>query len=106
MSASAVPVTLLIIGGADNVRELLGKHPSLQRTLVTIPMPLMTRREIDGIIASGEGKNRSALESALAPADRRLPAGAALSPPPAVPLRGAQCGAPAVGPCRALGPAL
>ncbi len=57
MSDSAVPVTLLIIGVADNVRELLGKHPSLQRTLVTIPMPLMTRREIDGIIASGEEKS-------------------------------------------------
>src|SRR6185437_12527841 len=57
MSDSAVPVTLLIIGVADNVRELLGKHPSLQRTLVTIPMPLMTRREIDGIIAAGEEKS-------------------------------------------------
>src|SRR5229473_41829 len=57
MSDSAVPVTLLIIGVADNVRELLGKHPSLQRTLVTIPMPLMARREIDGIIASGEEKS-------------------------------------------------
>jgi Cdc6-like AAA superfamily ATPase len=56
MSDSALPVTLLIIGVADNVRELLGKHPSLQRTLVTIPMPLMTRREIDGIIACGEEK--------------------------------------------------
>ncbi|HEX7970419.1 MAG TPA: AAA family ATPase, partial [Stellaceae bacterium] len=57
MSDSAVPVTLLIIGVADNVRELLGKHPSLQRTLVTIPMPLMTRREIDGIIINGEEKS-------------------------------------------------
>jgi len=57
MSDSAVPVTLLIIGVAENVRELLGKHPSLQRTLVTIPMPLMSRREIDGIIASGEEKS-------------------------------------------------
>ena len=45
------------VGVADNVRELLGKHPSLQRTLVTVPMPLMTRREIDGIIASGEEKS-------------------------------------------------
>src|SRR5689334_10328513 len=57
MSDSAVPVTLLIIGVAENVRELLGKHPSLQRTLVTIPMPLMTRREIDGIIVNGEEKS-------------------------------------------------
>ena len=57
MSDSSVPVTLLIIGVADNVRELLGKHPSLQRTLVTVPMPLMTRREIDGIIVNGEEKS-------------------------------------------------
>jgi len=57
MSDAAAPVTLVIIGVADNVRELLGKHPSLQRTLVTVPMPLMTRREIDGIIASGEEKS-------------------------------------------------
>jgi Cdc6-like AAA superfamily ATPase len=57
MSDAAAPVTLVIIGVADNVRELLGKHPSLQRTLVTVPMPLMSRREIDGIIATGEEKS-------------------------------------------------
>lgn len=57
MSDAAVPVTLLIIGVAENVSELLGKHPSLQRTVVTVPMPLMTRREIDGIIAAGEEKS-------------------------------------------------
>jgi Cdc6-like AAA superfamily ATPase len=57
MSDAAAPVTLVIVGVADNVRELLGKHPSLQRTLVTVPMPLMTRREIDGIIAGGEEKS-------------------------------------------------
>src|SRR5579883_1722338 len=56
MSDAAVPVTLLIIGVAENVKELLGKHPSLQRTVVTVPMPLMSRREIDGIIATGEEK--------------------------------------------------
>ncbi|HJT07833.1 MAG TPA: ATP-binding protein, partial [Stellaceae bacterium] len=65
MSDSAVPVTLLIIGVADNVRELLGKHPSLQRTLVTIPMPLMTRREIDGIIVNGEEKSGLRFEAAV-----------------------------------------
>jgi nucleoside-triphosphatase THEP1 len=57
MSDAAAPVTLVIIGVADNVRELLGKHPSLQRSVVTVPMPLMTRREIDGIIAAGEEKS-------------------------------------------------
>jgi Cdc6-like AAA superfamily ATPase len=56
MSDASAPVTLLLIGVAEQVDELLGKHPSLRRTLVTIPLPLMTRREIDGIIAAGEEK--------------------------------------------------
>ena len=54
MSDAAVPVTLLLIGVADDVRELFGKHPSLQRTLVTVPMPMMSRRDIEGLIAAGE----------------------------------------------------
>ena len=57
MSDAAVPVTLVIIGVAENVGQLLGKHPSLQRTIVTVPMPLMSRREIDGIIAAGEERS-------------------------------------------------
>ncbi|HEY0526157.1 MAG TPA: AAA family ATPase [Stellaceae bacterium] len=57
MSDASAPVTLLLIGVAENVDELLGKHPSLQRTLVTMPLPLMSRREIDGIIAAGEEKS-------------------------------------------------
>lgn len=57
MSDANVPVTLLIVGVAENVGQLLGKHPSLQRTIVTVPMPLMTRREIDGIILTGEKRS-------------------------------------------------
>lgn len=56
MSDASAPVTLLLIGVAEQVDELLGKHPSLRRTLVTVPLPLMTPREIDGIIAAGEEK--------------------------------------------------
>ncbi|MGH7090821.1 MAG: AAA family ATPase, partial [Stellaceae bacterium] len=54
LSDSAVPVTILLIGVADDVRDLFGKHPSLQRTLVTVPMPLMSRRDLEGLIAAGE----------------------------------------------------
>ncbi len=57
MSDAGAPVTLLIIGVAENVTQLLGKHPSLQRTIVTIPMPLMPARELDGILATGEEKS-------------------------------------------------
>ncbi|HEX7970133.1 MAG TPA: ATP-binding protein, partial [Stellaceae bacterium] len=65
MSDAAAPVTLVLIGVAENVRELLGKHPSLQRTLVTVPMPLMTRRELDGIIAAGEEKSGLRFEASV-----------------------------------------
>jgi energy-coupling factor transporter ATP-binding protein EcfA2 len=65
MSDASAPVTLLLIGVAENVDELLGKHPSLQRTLVTMPLPLMSRREIDGIIAAGEEKSRLRFDPAV-----------------------------------------
>ncbi len=65
MSDMAAPVTLVLIGVAENVRELLGKHPSLQRTLVTVPMPLMTRRELEGIIVAGEEKSGLRFESSV-----------------------------------------
>jgi Cdc6-like AAA superfamily ATPase len=57
MSDASAPVTILLIGVAENVDELLGRHPSLRRTLVTIPLPLMTSREIEGIIVTGERKS-------------------------------------------------
>jgi Cdc6-like AAA superfamily ATPase len=54
MSDASVPVTMLLIGVADDVRDLFGKHPSLQRALVTVPMPMMSRRDLEGLIAAGE----------------------------------------------------
>ena len=57
MSDASAPVTLLLIGVAEDVDDLLGKHPSLQRTLVTVPLPLMTPAEIEAIIVGGEQKS-------------------------------------------------
>jgi conflict system STAND superfamily ATPase len=57
LSDAAAPVTLLIVGIAENASELMGKHPSLQRALMAVPLPLMTRDEIDGIITGGEEKS-------------------------------------------------
>lgn len=57
LSDAAAPVTLFIIGVAESVSELLGKHPSLQRAVMVVPLPLMTPDEIDGIIAVGEEKS-------------------------------------------------
>lgn len=47
------PVTLFIIGVAENVDQLLGKHPSIQRALVAVHLPPMTDREIERIILAG-----------------------------------------------------
>jgi Cdc6-like AAA superfamily ATPase len=57
LSDADAPVTLLLIGVAETVDQLLGKHPSLQRTVVAVPLPLMTGREIDGIVTAGEMKS-------------------------------------------------
>jgi Cdc6-like AAA superfamily ATPase len=65
LSDAAASVTLLIIGIAENVTELLGKHPSLQRALMAVPLPLMTRDEIESIIAAGEEKSGLRFESGV-----------------------------------------
>ena len=57
LSDAAAPVTLIIVGIAENTTELLGKHPSLQRALMAVPLPLMTPDEVGGIIAGGEEKS-------------------------------------------------
>lgn len=57
LSDAGLPVTLLLIGVAEDVYELLGQHPSLRRTLVTIPLPLMSRAELADILAAGEARS-------------------------------------------------
>src|SRR5258708_19667735 len=54
MSDAGVPVMLVLIGVASDVDDLLGKHPSLRRALVPVPLPWMTRREVSTIIENGE----------------------------------------------------
>lgn len=53
MTDKGSPVTLFIIGVAENVDQLLGKHPSIQRALVAVHLPPMSDREIERIILSG-----------------------------------------------------
>jgi hypothetical protein len=53
LSDYAVNVTVLIIGVADSVDELIREHQSIERALIQIPMPRMSDDEIRGIIDSG-----------------------------------------------------
>lgn len=53
LTDNSVPVTLFIIGVASSLDELLGKHPSIQRALVAVHLPLMTDAEIARIVTVG-----------------------------------------------------
>jgi energy-coupling factor transporter ATP-binding protein EcfA2 len=45
LSDYAVNVTVVLVGVADNVNELIGEHPSVQRCLEQVPMPRMNPTE-------------------------------------------------------------
>jgi hypothetical protein len=53
LSDYSVPATIVIIGVADSVDELIGEHKSIERTLVQIPMPRMSSDETSQIVQKG-----------------------------------------------------
>lgn len=53
LSDYAVPVTVLLIGVADSVDDLVSGHQSIERALIQIPMPRMSTDEIAQIITKG-----------------------------------------------------
>lgn len=50
LSDYAVKVTLVIVGVADSVDQLIAGHESIQRNLVQIPMPRMSNAELRQIV--------------------------------------------------------
>src|SRR2546428_144579 len=53
LSDHAVPSTVVLVGVADSVEQLVEEHQSVSRALVQIQMPRMTPQEIGTIIDSG-----------------------------------------------------
>jgi Cdc6-like AAA superfamily ATPase len=53
LSDSGSEVTLAIVGVAHDVRDLVGDHPSIERNLRQIHMPLMSRPELAEILIKG-----------------------------------------------------
>ena len=53
LTDAALPVTLLVVGVAEDLDQLLGRHPSIQRSLVAVHLPLMTDREVERIVLAG-----------------------------------------------------
>ncbi|MDE0209154.1 MAG: hypothetical protein OXJ64_04655, partial [Boseongicola sp.] len=50
LSDYAVPATLVLVGVADTVSDLIQEHTSVERALIQIPMPRMSTEEIRAII--------------------------------------------------------
>ena len=47
--------TLVIVGVADTIGELLGKHGSIERSLAQIPMPRLDEEELQALASTGFG---------------------------------------------------
>ena len=67
LSDNSVNVTILIIGVADSVNDLIREHQSIERALVQVPMPRMSDEEIRDIVEKGltrltMGIDRAALD--------------------------------------------
>ena len=53
LSDHAVPATMVLVGVADSVEDLLGEHRSIERCLTQVLMPRMTRDELADIVDNG-----------------------------------------------------
>ncbi len=50
LSDYSVHATLVLVGVADSVSELIAEHESIERSLVQIPMPRMNEKELEEIL--------------------------------------------------------
>jgi len=53
LSDEATPVTIILVGVADNVDELVKEHASVRRAIVQVHMPRMSAPELADIVANG-----------------------------------------------------
>lgn len=53
LSDNSIKTTLIFVGVADSVDQLIGEHLSIERALVQIPMPRMSKAELLQIVDKG-----------------------------------------------------
>jgi hypothetical protein len=56
-------VTLVIVGVGSSITDLIGEHPSIERNLVQVEMPLMSEEEIKEVVTKGCGQLGITVES-------------------------------------------
>ncbi len=66
LSDNILSVTILIVGIADSVNDLIGDHPSIERCLLQIKMPRMSNDELHEIISNGINKLQLELDKNIA----------------------------------------
>src|ERR1035438_440450 len=55
LSDNLVGATLVLVGVGESVDALIGEHPSIDRALVQVKMPRMSRSELHQILENGVG---------------------------------------------------
>jgi hypothetical protein len=53
LSDRAAPILFMVVGVSENLEELLGRHPSIQRNIVGVPLPLLKDSEIRMLLEKG-----------------------------------------------------
>lgn len=53
LSDQAVPATIVLVGVADSIDQLIGDHRSVERALIQVKMPRMSMKELLGIMDKG-----------------------------------------------------
>lgn len=53
-SDRGMPISFMIVGVSDSAEQLLGHHPSIQRCVARIALPLLTRTDVEDIVSRGE----------------------------------------------------
>jgi hypothetical protein len=64
LSDISARITFIVVGIAQNLDELIGKHQSIQRHLVAVHLPLMEAPELRALIEVGEEASGMAFEEA------------------------------------------
>ena len=64
LSDRAVPVTIVLVGVADSVQELIAEHQSIERALIQVQMPRMSLNELQEILDKGMGTLDMTMEDA------------------------------------------
>ncbi len=62
LSDISARITFIVVGIAQNLDELIGKHPSIQRHLVAVHLPLMEPPELRALIEVGESASGMAFD--------------------------------------------